>query len=396
MWVLEPCLSNGSLFSKLQIQPIARPRRKCNIVMFRAMNVTKGEDGDKGWRTLGLGKKLQRFELRMDADKWKCSASWFDFSSESSAKSGAGMTTGDFTILSHLKELGCGELLRKPREIHFSGCINESYAFHCSGGDFFVKINRAFDMDSMFVGESEALRRLVATQTLVVPSPLGCGNLPDGGSYIIMKHLRFRPFGMMQESSLSALGRDLARLHLADSGDLFGFPMTTRVGIVPLDNSWNSSWSEFFVEQRLRDRLERVYEILGGDKTDLEMKGAMVVERARSLLKDYNPKPSILHGDLWMGNSGLVATGEVAVFDPAGFIGDAEFDLAFEGWKPVPDFPGFSEAFYTAYHQLLPKIPGFEKRHQLYQFFHLLNHFVIYGGEYYTHVMDMVDRILED
>lgn len=165
----------------------------------------------------------------------------------------------------------------------------------------------------------------MATQTLVVPSPLGCGNLPDGGSYIIMKHLRFRPFGMMQESSLSALGRDLARLHLADSGDLFGFPMTTRVGIVPLDNSWNSSWSEFFVEQRLRDRLERVYEILGGDKTDLEMKGAMVVERARSLLKDYNPKPSILHGDLWMGNSGLVATGEVAVFDPAGFIGDAEF-----------------------------------------------------------------------
>lgn len=75
--------------------------------------------------------------------RWKCSASWFDFSSESSAKSGAGMTTGDFTILSHLKELGCGELLRKPREIHFSGCINESYAFHCSGGDFFVKINRS-------------------------------------------------------------------------------------------------------------------------------------------------------------------------------------------------------------------------------------------------------------
>jgi fructosamine-3-kinase len=52
------------------------------------------------------------------------------------------MTTGDFAVLSHLKELGGGELLRRPREVHFSGCINESYALHCAGGDFFVKINR--------------------------------------------------------------------------------------------------------------------------------------------------------------------------------------------------------------------------------------------------------------
>lgn len=28
-----------------------------------------------------------------------------------------------------------------------------------------------------------------------------------------------------------------------------------------------------------------------------------------------------------MGNSGLVATGEVAIFDPACFIGDAEFGM---------------------------------------------------------------------
>ncbi|KAG0599356.1 hypothetical protein M758_12G146200 [Ceratodon purpureus] len=327
--------------------------------------------------------------------RWECRASWFDFSSESSTKSGGRMTTGDFTILSHLKELGCGELLRKPREVHFSGCINESYAFHCAGGDFFVKINRAFEMDSMFVGESEALKRIEATETVTVPTPLGCGNLPDGGSYIIMKHLRFRPFGMMQVSSQSALGRDLARLHLAEAGNLFGFPMQTRVGIVPLDNRWSSSWCEFFIEQRLRDRFQRVYERLGEDRTDIEEKGAMVLKIANTILKDHNPKPCILHGDLWMGNSGLVATGEVAIFDPACFIGDPEFDLAFEGWKPVPDFPGLSVDFYTAYHQLLPQAPGFEKRHQLYQLFHLLNHFVIYGGEYYTHVMDMMDRILD-
>lgn len=198
----------------------------------------------------------------------------------------------------------------------------------------------------------------------------------------------------MQESSQSALGRDLARLHLAESGNLFGFPMQTRfyahitmlkhevyyvsicylsiwscssyaylvdwppflrflefyiwrdecslddirVGIVSLDNRWSLSWSEFFIEQRLRDRfqvkpciyvwlylywlcacvlnisrlqlvstlrtiltyLQRVYERLGEDKTALEVKGAMVLEKANTLLKYHNPKPSVLHGDLWV------------------------------------------------------------------------------------------------
>jgi hypothetical protein len=43
----------------------------------------------------------------------------------------------------------------------------------------------------------DRLRRIEATKTVVAPTPLGCGNLADGGSYIIMKHLRFRPFGMV-------------------------------------------------------------------------------------------------------------------------------------------------------------------------------------------------------
>lgn len=46
--------------------------------------------------------------------------------------------------------------------------------------------------------------------------------------------------------------------------------------------------------------LQRVYERLGEDKTDLELKGAMVLEKASTLLKDHKPKPSILHGDLWV------------------------------------------------------------------------------------------------
>jgi hypothetical protein len=87
-----------------------------------------------------------------------CGASWFDFTSDASSTSYARgkMKSGDFAILSHLKDLGCGEIIRRPQEVHFSGCINESYTFNATGGDFFIKINRTFAASSMFAGEFEA------------------------------------------------------------------------------------------------------------------------------------------------------------------------------------------------------------------------------------------------
>ena len=64
-----------------------------------------------------------------------------------------------------------------------------------------------------------------------------------------------------------------------------------------------------------------------------------------------------------------VCTSPLVIFDPASFYGHSEFDLSIAAM-----FGGFSNAFYNAYHQLIPKAPGFDKRHQLYLLFHYLNH----------------------
>jgi hypothetical protein len=50
----------------------------------------------------------------------------------------------------------------------------------------------------------DRLQQLQTKEVICVPTPLGYGNLPDGGSYIIMKHLQFRPFGMVSDSSVSS------------------------------------------------------------------------------------------------------------------------------------------------------------------------------------------------
>lgn len=86
--------------------------------------------------------------------------------------------------------------------------------------------------------------------------------------------------------------------------------------------------------------------------------------------------PALLHGDLWSGNVAEYSTGPV-IFDPASFYGHAEFELGIAGL-----FGGFGKHFYSAYHEKIPKAPGFEKRHQLYQLFHYLNHWNHFGTGY--------------
>ena len=59
----------------------------------------------------------------------------------------------------------------------------------------------------------------------------------------------------------------------------------------------------------------------------------------------------------------------VVIFDPASFYGHSEFDLAITRM-----FGGFNKEFYRRYHELIPRQPGFEKRADLYELFHYLNH----------------------
>lgn len=92
--------------------------------------------------------------------------------------------------------------------------------------------------------------------------------------------------------------------------------------------------------------------------------------------KDVEIVPALLHGDLWGGNVAECAEGPI-IFDPASFYGHSEYELGIAGM-----FGGFSSSFYSAYHDKIPKAPGFAKRNQLYQLFHYLNHWNHFGGGY--------------
>jgi len=107
------------------------------------------------------------------------------------------------------------------------------------------------------------------------------------------------------------------------------------------------------------------------------------------LLAGYEPQPSLVHGDLWGGNAGVTSAGEPVIFDPAAYFGDREVDIAM-----TELFGGFPAEFYRGYNQVWPLDGGYEQRKTLYNLYHILNHFNLFGGSYEFQANQMINRIL--
>ncbi|MBT8077505.1 MAG: fructosamine kinase family protein, partial [Gammaproteobacteria bacterium] len=112
--------------------------------------------------------------------------------------------------------------------------------------------------------------------------------------------------------------------------------------------------------------------------------GMQLADKLDRLFAGYEPRPSLLHGDLWGGNWAAV-NGEPVIFDPAVYFGDRESDLAMTRL-----FGGFGGRFYAAYSESWPLADGSEERCALYQLYHILNHLNLFGGGYLERSVQLV------
>lgn len=247
------------------------------------------------------------------------------------------------------------------------GCINQSQVVEASDGRrYFVKTNRA-ELLEMFVAEAAGLAELATARAIRVPQPV-CHGVAGGQAFLVLEHLSLSAVG-----NAALLGRQLAALHKHTHAE-FGWHRDNTLGATPQTNAWRSDWIEFWREQRLVPQLERAAE--NGAPRQLLVQGWRLLDRLGEVLADHQPQASLLHGDLWSGNFAYCA-GQPVLFDPAVYYGDRETDLAMSEL-----FGGFPSEFYAAYRQAWPLAPGYERRRTLYNLYHVLNHFNLFGGGY--------------
>lgn len=179
-----------------------------------------------------------------------------------------------------------------------------------------------------------------------------------------------------------ALGQGLAAIHRTTAG-AYGFDHDNFVGLLPQPNGWSESWISFYRERRLVPQLE-IAARLGRLTPERRTLSERLLDRLPRWIDDTAVRPALVHGDLWHGNW-LDTVDGPALIDPAAYYGDREMDLAMASL-----FGGFSEAFWRAYEEAYPLLPGHEERRPLYQLYYLLIHLNIFGEQYGPGV----DRIL--
>lgn len=247
----------------------------------------------------------------------------------------------------------------------------------------FVKRSSAADL-ARFEAEASGLAALRETGAVRVPEVLRCGLVADE-AVIELEWLDL--FGLDRASG-AALGRRLAELH-RHTGESFGWPADNWIGGSPQLNGLRGEWSRFFAERRLLPQLEWAA-ANGMDRAHVD-RGLALAERVGAFFLDYRPKPSLLHGDLWGGNASALPDGTPVIFDPAVHYGDREADLAMSEL-----FGGFPESFYAAYRLAWPLDAGYETRKTLYNLYHILNHFNLFGAGYLNQARRMIDRLIAE
>ncbi|XP_036268229.1 fructosamine-3-kinase [Pipistrellus kuhlii] len=287
------------------------------------------------------------------------------------------------------------------------GYISEGYSYDTDAGPVFVKVNRRAQARQMFEGEAASLEALRSTGTVRAPRPIKVIDLPGGGAAFVMEHLKMRSLN----SQAWRLGEQMADLHLynqklrdklreeastvgrraEDAGPQhvtkFGFHTGTYYGFIPQVNEWQDDWSTFFTRHRLQAQLD----LIEKDYADREARDlwSQLQVKIPDVFRGLEIVPALLHGDFWSGNVAEDNSGPL-IYDPASFYGHSEFELTI-----ALMFGGFPRPFFTAYHQKIPKAPGFEQRQLLYQLFNYLNHWNHFGREYRSPTLGTMRKLLE-
>ncbi len=260
------------------------------------------------------------------------------------------------------------------------GCINQSYKIGGNDRNYFVKFNQASQVE-MFIAEALGLKQMYSTQTITVPQPI-CYGTVGSSCYLVLEWL---DLGGSSSQAWSEMGSQLAQMHRKGTTDKFGWQRNNTIGSTPQINDWMANWADFFAEKRIGYQL-KLAQRRGGNFPDT----TKVVEAVRAKLSDRKPEASLVHGDLWSGNAAVTKTGKPVILDPATYYGDREVDLAM-----TELFGRFPASFYQSYDRTWQLDPGYQKRKPIYNLYHILNHFNLFGGGYGSQAKRTIDQIIK-
>lgn len=260
------------------------------------------------------------------------------------------------------------------------GCISSSLKLETNQGNLFLKWNTNGPVD-LFVREAESLTALQKSKNEFIhfPTPLLTNEVSHQPGYLLTTFLEQGRSGNDDEK----LGRGLAQLHKI-TNNTFGFEHNNYCGASLQNNHFNNNWVAFYSENRIGHLLSLIRRNRHWSEDDEKLAGRFL-KKIPDLLS-HQPVPSLIHGDLWCGNYLYTLAGP-ALIDPCACFCDREFEMGI-----MTLFGGFSQTVYDAYNEIYPLPDGWLDRNQIYQLYHVLNHYFLFGGSYKSQALEIMRR----
>ncbi|KRL23333.1 fructosamine kinase family protein [Lentilactobacillus kisonensis] len=254
------------------------------------------------------------------------------------------------------------------------GDINDSYMLETKSGRYFMKVQPKRGQ-AFFAHEVEGLHLL--GEVANTPTVVATGEIGSDG-FLILKWID------TGSGSQINLGKMVAKVHQQHAKQ-FGLDHNFTAGKLPKNNTWQSDWVTFYLDQRLKPLVDLA--IKKGRWNDWRnSQFQSLCDQFKKYYSNHEIVPSLLHGDLWAGNYLFTEDGTPMLIDPDVFYGDRELDIAM-----TTIFGGFSQEFYQGYNSVYPLKIGVDKRLGWYQLNYLLAHLNLFGETYGP----MVDQILK-
>lgn len=267
------------------------------------------------------------------------------------------------------------------------GDINEAYGLTLTGGKcVFLKTNTKKNLP-LFTAEAAGLGAIARTKAIGTPQVLGIGTDESRGGYSFLL-LEFIFSKDRSKRYWEDFARQLSDMHRASTTGLvssgkYGFDYDNYIGRRGQINTGYDSWISFFRDCRLEPQFKDASPYF--DREDWKSIIRFLDHLDEILLEpEY---PSLLHGDLWAGNVIAGNDGRAWLIDPAVYVGHAEADLAM-----TELFGGFPPVFYDACKEAMSLQPGYERRRDVYNLYHLLNHLNMFGRMYLSEVKHICRR----
>ncbi len=170
------------------------------------------------------------------------------------------------------------------------------------------------------------------------------------------------------------------------SNNKFGFNFDTQIGGMKQPNKLNTSWVEFFSNQRLSVMYEAINKTQPMPK-NINQKIEKLINNIANFLPK-NPKISLLHGDLWEGNILFKNQKLVGLIDPGIFYGHNEMELAYLRWFNFVD-----KSFLDEYNNYSSIDENYYSYEPIYQLYYSLSNIYLWSRDYINNASDLLNKI---